>query len=246
MNFDKCKQEFDRYVSNFDMNLPKINKKYYHTYRVVDNAEIIARSENLNEHDIFLAKTCALLHDIGRFKQEVLYGTFYDQRSFDHGDFGAELLMENDYISNYLDSDEDKKICLKTVKNHNKFKIEEGLSEKELYFTKLVRDSDKIDIMAIYRNDITGNKQEILPSVLESIRKREQHKIIPEELDMNKASGVATTICFIFDLNFRKSFEIFRERKLVENKIELLKEHCNKEVVDEIESIVNSYMNSKM
>ena len=35
MDFEECKNEFNKYVSNFDMNINKINRKYYHTYRVV-------------------------------------------------------------------------------------------------------------------------------------------------------------------------------------------------------------------
>jgi len=246
IDFKKCKEEFDRYVSNFDMNIPNINNKYYHTYRVVDVAEKIAKSENLNEHDMFLAKTCALLHDIGRFEQEMMYGTFHDMRSFDHGNYGAELLSKDDYISKYLGTDEDKEICIKAVRNHNKFKTEENLTDRERYFVNLVRDSDKIDIMVIQKNNVTDGETEILPNVLESIRKREQHKILKEELDMNEVSEIGTIICFIFDLNFRESFRIIKERKLIENKIKLLKENCAKETTDEIEEIVNSYIESRI
>ena len=35
MDFDRCKREFDRYTSNFDMNNDMINRKYYHTYWVI-------------------------------------------------------------------------------------------------------------------------------------------------------------------------------------------------------------------
>ena len=39
-----------------------------------------------------------------------------------------------------------QEVILKAVKNHNKFEIENNLNDKELLFTKMIRDTDKIDI----------------------------------------------------------------------------------------------------
>ena len=51
-------------------------------------------------------------------------------------------------------------------------------------------------------------------------------------------------ICFIFDLNFKKSFEILENKKIIERKIGILRENCDKTIVDEIEKTVFSYINS--
>lgn len=36
---------------------------------------------------------------------------------------------------------------MNAIKNHNKYKIEDGLTSKEEFFAKLIRDADKIDIL---------------------------------------------------------------------------------------------------
>lgn len=244
MDFDKCRREFDKYTNNFDMNNDMINRKYYHTYRVVEYSEQISKAENLSENDINFAKVCALLHDIARFPQAMEYGTFNDYKSFDHGNRACEILLENDYISNYLDDEEDKNICLKVVKNHNKFIVEDDLTERELYFTKLVRDSDKIDIINVQQNIVNDGEKEIYAPILEAVRNKHLYKIEPKIPIPNIVSKILMQICFIFDLNFKKSFEIIKDKKIIERKITILRENCDKNIVDEIEEIVDSYINS--
>ena len=38
--------------------------------------------------------TAGLLHDVGRFPQYSMYGTFFDSASVDHGCLGAEIITE--------------------------------------------------------------------------------------------------------------------------------------------------------
>ena len=246
MNFDKCKEEFDRYTSSFDKTIPKINRKYYHTYRVVELAEEIAKSENLNEHDLELAKICGLLHDIARFTQAIEYQTFNDYKSFDHGDKAYEILIKDDYISKYLDNEEDKQICLKAIKNHNKFVVENGLSKRELYFTNLLRDSDKLDILYTQKNLVDDGQTEIFKPVLEAFKEKRLYKIDPKVVTPNIVSEILLQMCFIYDFNFKKSYQIIKEKKIIENKIRVLRENCDKATVDEIEEIALNYINSKV
>ena len=78
MDFENCKKEFERYVNSFDRNNEKIARKYIHSLRVVEYAEQISKSEDLEKHDILIAKVSALLHDIARFRQAKEFNTFND------------------------------------------------------------------------------------------------------------------------------------------------------------------------
>ena len=42
---------------------------------------------------------------------------------------------------------EDYQVVYTAIKNHNKFVIESNLTERELLFSKLIRDADKLDIL---------------------------------------------------------------------------------------------------
>ncbi len=233
---EKALNEFENYYNQFDTTIPKIEAKFHHTHRVVDYAVQIAESENLNEHDFYIAYVCALLHDIARFKQYQEYGTYDDGKSFDHGDVGYEILLKDDFISNFVDNEEDKKIVLKAVKNHNKFEIEEGLNEKELYFTKLTRDADKLDIMEKQGNEILDGCFELQDEFINAVY--EERIVNRSKITWNHISRVFITMCFIFDLNFKKSYEIIEQKGLVEKKLDCLENILDSDIFIVIEEHV--------
>lgn len=233
---EKAVEEFNKYTQNFDLDNEMIKRKYYHTFRVVDYAKDIANSENLDEHDYYIAFICALLHDIARFRQATEFGTYVDGLSFDHGDVGYEILMENDYISKYVSNDEDKKVVLKAVKNHNKYCIEEGLSQKELYFAKLVRDADKLDIMDKQGNDICDDNFEIEEEALSAIK--EQRLVNRMKVKGSDLTTIMVLICFMYDMNYNRSMEILEEKQIIKRKLEIIEKYIDKEKFEFVKELI--------
>ena len=88
---------FDEYTKSYDMTKPELEYKYHHSYRVMDNMIVLAKSLSLPIKDVNLAKCIGLLHDIGRFEQFKKYQTFKDI-DMDHGDYGEKILRENDAL----------------------------------------------------------------------------------------------------------------------------------------------------
>ena len=216
-------EEFNKYISQFDMTNEMISRKYYHTFRVANYAKELAKSENLNEHDTFLAYLGGLLHDIARFKQATEYKTFNDLKSFDHGDIGYKILQENNYISNYIQDEESKQIILTTVKNHNKYEIEKNLTDKQLFFAKLIRDADKIDILDKQDNTINDNSTTIDEDVMQTFKEHKSFK--RDKTQRNDITELVISLCLIFDLNFQKSFKIINEKHIIDKKTEVLNKH---------------------
>ena len=236
-------KSFDEYTHNYDFNISGVYRKYHHTLRVVDIAKKIAKSINLNEEDTELAVKCALLHDIARFKQVTEYDTFEDSISFDHGDMGETILRENNYISTYEDDKYKQDLIITTVRNHNKFKIEDNLDEKTTFFCKLVRDADKVDILntqSIYEID---GIYDINENAYNSIKK---HELVNNKDVSNGVENGLRQMGFLFDLEFEESYKIINENKIVDNTFELLKKHTNSKYIIEIENIVKEYINSKI
>ena len=66
--------------------------KVVHTYKVVENAKIIAKNLNLSEEDIELAELIALLHDIGRF-EELNFLSQFDSVNFYNASYGCKILF---------------------------------------------------------------------------------------------------------------------------------------------------------
>ena len=167
INIEEAKEEFIKYTENFNTKDKNVKRKQQHSIRVMKIAEQIATNLKLSEEQIQLATLIGLLHDIGRFKQYTDIGLGDNLEGFDHGDYGAKVLFEEGLIRKFIETNKYDEIIKKSIKNHNKFSIEAGLTQEELLFAKLIRDADKIDILyesiyIFYRN----NEEEVNKSVL--------------------------------------------------------------------------------
>ena len=158
MNLEKAKLEFIKYTQNYDLENENIERKQLHSLRVMDISNEIAKALNLEQEEIDLATLIGLLHDIARFEQYTQFKTYKDLESFDHGDFGAQILEKD--IRKYVENKQFDEIIIKAVKNHNKFKIEEGLTKtEELYDMNRWIDAPVMktgDVKSAYENVING------------------------------------------------------------------------------------------
>lgn len=205
---------FDEFISNYDMSNPNINYKYYHSYRVMNNMELLANRLNLNSKDIHLAKVIGILHDIGRFEQDKLYNSFKDDK-MDHGDYGVIVLKETNLLDKTGIDKSDYQVVYTSIKNHNKFLIESNLTERELLFTKLIRDADKIDILFALGNPEIKN---ILKQDEEEISKQIKidffnYKLVNKKDIKNLNDILVITFGYIYDINFKETYQIIYENK---------------------------------
>ena len=145
----KAKKVFKEYVKDYDIENPKIALKVAHIERVSAIAKKTAESLNLSKEDIDLAELIGLLHDIGRFEQIKKYNTFVDSRSENHAKLGVDILFKQGLIRKFIENDKYDKIIELAIINHNKDKkdIDKNVSKEELLQIKLIRDSDKTDIL---------------------------------------------------------------------------------------------------
>ena len=204
---------FDEYTSNYDMLDPEINYKYYHSYRVMETMKLLATKLNLNDEDIQLAKVIGLLHDIGRFEQDKLYDSFKDGK-FDHGDYGVRVLKETNMLDKTNINKFDYEVVYKAVDNHNQFKINDGLTERELFFAKLIRDADKLDILyALGNKDILELKQDDkeINANLEATFFKKQSGNVNDVISLN--DSLIIQFGYIYDINFKETLEIIYKEK---------------------------------
>ena len=114
---------------------------------------ILAIGLGLDKENIELAKIIALLHDIGRFEQIKEFNEFSD-KNIEHAEFGVKVLFgEKFLISKFVENRKYDNIINKSIYNHNKFKVEEGLSDIELMHCNIIRDADKIDNFRVKQED---------------------------------------------------------------------------------------------
>lgn len=239
----KARKCFDNYVNNFDMSNNMIKDKYDHTYRVCELSKNISKSLNLNEEDTSLAYLIALFHDIGRFSQAKEYNTFNDLKSVDHAYLGYKILFEDGLIRSFIDDSSYDNIIKKAILNHNKYEIENDLSDKELLHSKIIRDIDKLDIIynvvnlnqILFRDDdstISSNVKD----------KFKCEKSIMKSTNSTKNESLLIMLTFVFDLNFNYSFEYYKKYDLINKMYSKIN---NKELFKEYIDILNNYIERK-
>lgn len=251
----KAKQYFKEYVSHYDIKQPRINLKIIHTYHVVENARKIAIDLNLSKEEQDLAELIGLLHDIGRFEQVRLFGTFADEKSVDHADKGVDILFQEGQIRNFIEDDSYDRIIEKSVKNHNKFEIEKGLSEQEMLHCKIIRDADKMDIFRAFLDEkledvvhmeSTDVSKEILsPTVVDEFKKE---KLLLFSNCKTNMDFLVAIIAFIYGLDFKVSLKIIQENDSIKKLVKKIhaQDEYTKQKLDEIADYAMDYINRKV
>ena len=219
---------FNKYAKSFDLTVPAIMGKYHHSFRVMEYAKEIAVSLNLSEKDIELASNCGLLHDIARFKQYTEYQTYYDEKSFDHGDVGYDILNE------LLDDNEDKDIILVATKYHNKYALNE-LDDRTKLFCNIVRDADKLDIIKEQCNQMNDKEIIIKKELLDDIY---NGRICSNKSINSNTDSILRQISWINDFNFRYSFKYIKDKGIIQNKFNLLSIYGETDDINKLKEFV--------
>ena len=251
INLEKAKEEFLKYTSKYDLMNKRQKGKQEHSLRVMEVSKKIAKKLNLSEEKIQLATLIGLLHDIARFEQYKQYNTFKDSQSFDHGDYALNILEKD--IRKYIQIDKYDNIIKKAIKNHNKYKIEDGLTEEELLFAQIIRDADKIDIF--YESAYIFWKGEekrvdesfISPETLAKFKELKQIKKQPGK-QILPIDEIVLLIAFIFDINFKESFEIIKKEDYINISINRydIKDDFSRKSLNEIRKIANEYIENEI
>lgn len=250
IDIDKARNVFNEYIKNYDIKNGKIALKVAHILRVAQISRKIAESLNLSKEDVELAELIGLLHDIGRFEQVRRYNTFKDKDSVNHGELGVQILFEEGLIDR-LELDKKYYSIIKiAILNHNRNRIEEGLTENELLHCKIIRDSDKIDIFKVLTTEklIDAYERESMENETftnEIVREfKENHQI---DYSKRKTAGDSwiSHMAYVYDFNFTDSYRILNENDYI-NKLYERMNFKNKETIqqaEEIVQIVNEYIN---
>lgn len=235
IDFEKAKNEFKKYLEDYDLFDGMIQLKVRHTYGVVVLSEYISKDLGLDEENIQLAKLIALLHDIARFEQAKEFGDYRDYKTLDHAELAIKILFENNLIRNFIEDNKYDNIILKAIKNHNKLEIEEGLNEMELLHAKIIRDADKTDNFRVKANDkfediFNSSKEKLENDVITDKIYNDfiNNKIIISKERKTDMDCWVSYLAFIFDYNFISGLKYIKEKDY----INILVDRINYKVTD--------------
>src|SRR6056297_851105 len=253
------KRWFANYIYQFIEQYPDLKKnisiKADHCKRVSEEITGLARHLQLNEQDLLLAQTIGLFHDVGRFKQYVKYQTFSDDKSQNHAQLAIEVLNDNNLLK--VLSDDEVEIVQKSILNHSRAEIIPDQEEKVIFFSKLIRDADKLDIWRLITEYYmvkeikanNGNKtlelelpdsNEISDDVFKAIVNKQ---VVLKESMQTLNDFKLLQIGWLFDLNFDYSVKRVYEKKYLDKIFKTLPDN---EIVDQLKEVVVNYFEDKL
>lgn len=244
----KIELAFDNYIKNYDRRKKEIRYKYKHSYEVRKLMEELSNKLKLSKEDKNIARNIGLLHDIGRFEQVKKYKACSDIKSkTDHADESCVYLFENNHIRDFIEESKNDEIIKDAIKNHNKYEISKDVTGRNLFFAKMIRDMDKVDIYRVMSEEpsyrFTFDKNEIDSEVLNDFK---NHKSIKIKENKRKTDPILIQLAFVYDINFKESIEILQRTKYLDMYLNKIK--CKKNSIEEFNKIkkeIYEYLDKK-
>lgn len=235
-------EAFEKYVNNYDMENRDIKLKYNHSYRVMELSRKYATKLGFSKHDVELATLIGLLHDFGRFEQLRVYNSYNDLKTVDHADYSVEQLFDKGEIKDYTDNEEDYEIIKFAIKYHNKHSIPNVDNERMLMHAKLIRDTDKLDIIylmgTLHELNLKATDDSLTKEVLECIK---EHKTIDKRYSKTKNDRIAVQFAFAFDIYNDVCLE-----ELKENYKEFYKQIDGEDIFKDVYEEVIKYIDERI
>lgn len=254
INIEKTKKAFKNFLEKYeDKEHVSFKLKVVHTYHVAEKAKEIAEKLNLSKEDIELAELIGILHDIGRF-EELKITNELNNVKFNHAIHGSKMLFEEGMIREFIEDKQYDEIIKKAIENHSKLEIEEGLNERILLHSKIIRDADKLDNYRVKKEE---KIEAIFPT---KVRKREdmEESLLSDkvyETVLNKKcvdihdriTPLDFWVCilaFTFDLNFDVSYKIIQENDYINTLVDRFnyKDKETKERMEKIRETINKFV----
>lgn len=256
-DLDLFKKWFLDYVNRFSSPeafiQENIQLKIEHTARVRENILLLAKAEKVGEEGCRLAEAIALFHDLGRFEQFMKYRTFKDSESENHALLGIKVL-ENTGILSRLSLGE-KDLILKVVECHNLMEISgcAGDSREFLFYSKLIRDADKLDILKLVSEDYAREEKLRNPALEFDVPDTPgcSEKVVADILNnrMVKLTDVRNRndikllrLSWIFDINFQATLALLKQRGYLDTILSSMQETEQVQIIRKyLKSCLNAF-----
>jgi hypothetical protein len=221
---------FERYVRSFYTGDPAARQvltlKERHSLRVCREILEIGSKFALGKDHLMVAEAMALLHDIGRFEQYTRHHTFSDGKSEDHASLGISILRREHALSALAENTRD--LILKAVSYHNRLTIPEDEDPDCIFFCRLLRDADKLDIFALFAAYYQGSSDERnaaveldlpdTPHISEDVlADLEQGNMVRMRQLKQLNDFKLLQLAWVYDVNFQPTFQMIYERGYLES-----------------------------
>lgn len=253
---EALQQRFTAYVRTFHSDNPEIQRnmdlKQEHTLRVCREIVQLGIQLNLNRFDLYLAEVMALFHDIGRFEQYARYQTFVDRDSVNHAELGVQVLQRQRMLDLLDNASQD--VILRAISYHNRAFVPQDETPRCLFFTRLLRDADKLDIWKVvidYYYAGNGHRNEAIslgfldtPGISDTVYADLMARRIVDIRHLHNLNDFKLLqVGWIYDINFTPTFQAIQERRYLEQLRATLPQGAR---LEQIFKIIDIYLEERL
>jgi predicted metal-dependent HD superfamily phosphohydrolase len=222
-----------------------IQLKHEHTRRVCEEIRSLGESLGMNTEELDFVEVLGWLHDIGRFEQYDRYATFADAESENHARISLRVIQKLGLLK---DLDQEKKeIIRQAILNHNLPRLP-GINSPEVdFYSRLLRDADKLDIWRvsleynIFHRIKTGSFPDTYKVPGDLLKCFEEERIIFLDQVDSFYDSILFRMSWIYDLSFPHTFRRVKERGILQGLAAKLPASGD---VENIVARANAYINT--
>ena len=215
-------RKFTNDLKNCDDNHNKyIDTIYNHSIRVCEVINDIGKHCDLHQNQLRLAEVMALFHDIGKLSQTKINNIYIDYNIDDHAKTSVILLRKHNVLIDIEDASQD--LIYTAIENHDKIEIPYTILGDKLFYSKLLRDADKVDVFKTVTQYYLSSEKSIefgLPDLPEILEKNfldiESGRLISKNNLKTLNDYKLMQLSWLFDVNFARTFNIIKEGNYID------------------------------
>ncbi len=243
MKSSRLLKYFEEYIKKIDMNNAWSKAKYFHSLKSMDMAKIIASELGIfDEEEIVIIELIALFHDIGNFENK--NSNYLDAASEDKSMRSIEILFDEGLLRKITDETKYDNLIKLAIFCHNKDGLPKNIDEKTISICNIMKDIYKLEELRMVINyPYIDNRINEYPSTL-VYNDFKQFKCVKEKMADNNADNILIALSNLFELNYKISYNIVKEKEYIEKIISSLifEDRKIEKFFQQIEVVLKNYL----
>ena len=243
MKSSRLLKYFEEYIKKIDMNNAWSKAKYFHSLKSMDMAKIIATELGIfDEEEIVIIELIALFHDIGNFENKNT--NYLDAASEDKSMRSIEILFDEGLLRKITDETKYDNLIKLAIFCHNKDGLPKNIDEKTTCICNIMKDIYKLEELRMVINyPYIDNRINEYPSTL-VYNDFKQFKCVKEKMADNNADNILIALSNLFELNYKISYNIVKEKEYIEKIISSLifEDRKIEKFFQQIEVVLKNYL----
>ena len=247
MKSSRLLKYFEEYIKKIDMNNSWAKAKYFHSLKSMDMAKIIATDLGIfNEEEITVIELISLFHDIGNF--DVKNYNFLDNIQEDSTMKSIEILFDDGLIRKITEDTKYDNVIKLGIFCHNKEGLPKNIDKKTVCICNIMKDVYRLEELRMVINyPYIDNRIKEYPSTL-VYNNFKLFQQVNTKLSDNNADNILIELSNLFNLNYKISYSLVKEKQYIEKIIDSLvfEDRKLEKFFKQIESVLQNYINKKL